>query len=282
MSPRAIVRRLVVAMLLAMAVYAGFVLYRGLGAIGAALATFRWSSFVLALSLVSGNYLLRFWKWEIYLARVGVVGVPKMHSLLTFLSGFVLTVTPGKVGEVFKSLVLFETKGVPMASTAPIVVAERLTDVIGVVVLVVVVGSTAFPGGGVWAAAGTGAVVLGLTLIASRTLSDRLIHLVGQAPGKLGTFAPRLRDAWENLRNLTTPGALFLPTLLSCGSWALEGGALYVILEGFGEKPAPQLALFSYATSTLAGALIPAGVATEEACPPPASVMRRCTCCRVA
>jgi uncharacterized protein (TIRG00374 family) len=250
------VRRLLVAMLLGVVLYAGFVFYRGIGTIGAALASFRWSAFALALGLVMVNYLLRFWRWEIYLARVGVRGIPKLDSFFTFFSGFVLTVTPGKVGEVFKSLVLAETHDVPASTTAPIVIAERLTDVIGVVVLVIV-GSTAFPGGRVWAIAGALAVVFGLFVIASRTVSERLIHLVGQAPGKVGALAPRVRDAWENLRNLTTPGALFLPTLLACCSWALEGSALYVILDGFGAPPTPQLALFAYATSILAGALIP-------------------------
>ena len=50
---------------------------------------------------------------------------------------------------------------------------------------------------------------------------------------------------------------MFFPTILACASWALEGSALYVILAGFGSPPTPQLALFAWATSILAGALIP-------------------------
>jgi len=33
------------------------------------------------------NYILRFLKWEYYLAKLDVRGVPKLDSLLTFLSG---------------------------------------------------------------------------------------------------------------------------------------------------------------------------------------------------
>ena len=91
-------------------------------------------------------------------------GVGRVDSLLTFLSGFVLTVTPGKVGEVFKSLVLFETHGVPVARTAPIVVAERVTDVIGVVVLIVL-GSLGFSGGLLWAGLGAAAVLVLLVVV---------------------------------------------------------------------------------------------------------------------
>ena len=54
-------------------------------------------------------------------AVLGVRGIPKWESLLIYLSGFVLTVTPGKVGEVFKSYVLHKRHLVPVVRTAPIV-----------------------------------------------------------------------------------------------------------------------------------------------------------------
>ena len=126
--------KIVAVMLVAVALYFGYAIWSGIDKVGADLARFRWSFFVAACGLAFGNYLVRFLKWEFYLGRLGIRGVPKWDSFLTFLSGFVLTVTPGKVGEVFKSLILFETYGVAMTKTAPIIVAERATDVIGIVV----------------------------------------------------------------------------------------------------------------------------------------------------
>jgi uncharacterized protein (TIRG00374 family) len=41
------------------------------------------------------------------------------------------------------------------------------------------------------------------------------------------------------------------------GAWSLECAALWVILRGLGERTALGLATFFYATSTLAGALVP-------------------------
>src|SRR5262249_12534140 len=155
-------------------VYAGFVFFRGYQKIADELSRFAWWTFAAALAMTFGNYCLRFLKWEFYLAVLGIRGVPKSDSFLTFLSGFVLTVTPGKVGEVFKSLVLFETHDVAMPKTAPIVVAERLTDLVGVVALVLV-GSVGFPGGLVWAAAGAGAVAVVLVIVASRAIPDAII-----------------------------------------------------------------------------------------------------------
>lgn len=251
-----LVRRLVVALLLMVVLYGAYVAYTGAEKIGAQLRTFSWGTFGLALGLVLGNYFLRFLKWEYYLGRLGIRGVPKVQSLLVFLSGFVLTVTPGKVGEVFKSYVLAETQGVPMPKTAPIVVAERLTDVIGVVVLVLV-GSTTFPGGRIWAIAGAAAVVVGLLVIGSEGLAKRVLAALAARGGKLAALAPRLAIAWESLRAMTTPRHLIVPAFLSVASWALEGVALHVILGGLGQSPPVTLSLFVYATSTLAGALIP-------------------------
>ena len=252
----ALIRRLVVALLLMVVIYGAYVAYSGAEAIGARLASFRWSTFAIALVLVFGNYFLRFLKWEYYLARLGVRGVPKLQSFLVFLSGFVLTVTPGKVGEVFKSYVLAETQGVPMPKTAPIVVAERLTDVIAIVVLVLI-GSSGFHGGLPWAIAGVVAVLVGLVLIGSESLAALIVGSLEKRPGKAALIAPRLAVAWQSLRTMTKPRALVLPTILSVASWALEGIALHVILGGLGADPSVKLSLFVYSTSTLAGALIP-------------------------
>lgn len=251
-----LVRRLLSAMLLGVLVYAGFALYGGIADIGERLARYSWTTFAIACGLALGNYVLRYFKWEYYLARLGVRGVPKLDSFLVFLSGFVLTVTPGKVGEVFKSFLLFEKHGVPIARTAPIVVAERLTDVIGIVALILL-GSAGFSGGLIWAIAGTVLVVLALAAIGSEKAVDISIRTIEKLPGRFRSLGPKLREAWESLRLLTTPRELVWPTLLSIVAWWLEGIALWIILRGFDEPVPMTLACFFYATATLAGALIP-------------------------
>jgi uncharacterized protein (TIRG00374 family) len=250
------IRRVLYVMLLGVAVYGAFAVWRGLGKVGASLAIFEWWAFGAACTLAFGNYVLRFLKWEIYLAQLGIKGVPKVDSFLTFLSGFVLTVTPGKVGEVFKSYVLFEIHEVPMAKTAPIVVAERVTDLIGVIVLIVL-GSLGFQGGLVWAGAGALVVTVLVSVIASRTLSMRIIALVERMPGKIGAIGPKLHQAYDSLATMLRPRNLIVPTILSIGAWSLECLSLWVILRGFGQSTSVALCSFFYATSTLAGALVP-------------------------
>ncbi|HWO08345.1 MAG TPA: lysylphosphatidylglycerol synthase domain-containing protein, partial [Polyangiaceae bacterium] len=123
-------RQLLFGLLLGVLLYGGVVAYTGMRQVQAVLGSFHWGAFAAALGLASANYVFRFAKWQFYLRRLGLGHVPPGDSLMVFLSGFVLTITPGKLGEVFKSAVLARTHQVPVERTAPIVVAERLTDVI--------------------------------------------------------------------------------------------------------------------------------------------------------
>ncbi len=249
-------RRILYAMLLGVVVYGAFAVWHGLGSLGAELGRFHWWAFAAACGLALANYGVRWLKWEFYLARLEIRGIRRIDSLLTFLSGFVLTVTPGKVGEVFKSVVLFETYGVPVARTAPIVIAERVTDVIGVVVLIAV-GSVGLSGGLIWAGLGAAAVLVLLVVVGSRRLSVGLIGRLEKLPGVFRRMGPKLHDAYESLATTVRPANLVVPAVLSVGAWSLECAALWVILRGLGENTSLGLATFFYATSTLAGALVP-------------------------
>lgn len=257
-------RRLLWGVLLGVFLYGGAVLYSGFQKIEAVMTDFRWSALAAAIGLASLNYCLRFGKWQYYLRRLGVTGVSTRDSALVFLSGFVLTVTPGKLGEVFKSAVLARTHGVPTERTAPIVVAERLTDVVAIV-LWVALGSAGFRGGVYWAGCGSAAVALGLGLILWQApMRWLLVRLEG---GRFAHLGPKLARAYESLRIVASPSALAWPVLLSVLGWGLEGVALHSLLSGFGQAPALSFSLFFYATATLAGALIPVpgGLGVTEA-----------------
>jgi uncharacterized protein (TIRG00374 family) len=236
--------------------YGLFAVYTGMHEIGASLASFRGSALALALSLACVNYVLRFGKWQYYLAQLEIRSIPVLDSFLVFLPGFVLTITPGKVGEVFKSAVLAKTHGVPLERTATIVVADRLTDVIGIVLLILVGGAT-FPAGLPWALSGVGAVAVGLVFILWQTPALWLCDKLEARGGKLGSAVPKLRHALAALRVLARPSALIVPTLLSICAWGCEGTALYVLLHGFGQAVPIALAIIVYSSATLAGALIP-------------------------
>jgi uncharacterized membrane protein YbhN (UPF0104 family) len=228
-------RRVLVVVLLAVALYGAFALLAGYREIGDSLEGYGWWSLALALALATANYGLRFAKWQYYLSLLDVRGVRRSDSLLVFLAGFTLTVTPGKVGEVLRSVLLQTTYGIPVARTAPIVVADRLTDAIGVIVL----------------------VVLGVGLILWRTPALALVRWFERRPNPLRKLARDVEAALQSLYTVASPRALLWPAVLAAVAWACEAVALYAVLYGFGTPVSMSLAVFFYSTAMLAGGIVP-------------------------
>ena len=244
--------------------YGAIALLGDVRALRLTLSTFAWWTFAAALALSLGNYFLRFFKWEFYLRLLGIRDVPLAESFCIYVAGFAMSVTPAKAGEVFKSALLHSARGYPIARTAPIVIADRLTDLISLIAMVAL-GGLLFPGGWIVALAATSLVVALMLFVLVRPLGEWVISLSERfAFGR--RIAPKVRDAYDSLRILASPKALLLPTAISVVAWALEALGLWVILIGLG-APAPlPLASFVYATSTLAGAvaMLPGGVGGAE------------------
>ncbi|HLZ08036.1 MAG TPA: lysylphosphatidylglycerol synthase domain-containing protein, partial [Chloroflexota bacterium] len=99
------------------------------------LAEFDWRLLPLILGLTLVNYLLRFVKWNYYLRVVGIRDVPIRQSALIFTAGLAMAITPGKVGELLKAYLLRYFRGIPIGTGAPIIIAERLTDGIAMLLL---------------------------------------------------------------------------------------------------------------------------------------------------
>ena len=86
------------------------------------------------LGLALLNYFLRYLRWCYYLSVLKVYPSTTLN-LLVFLSGFSMSVTPGKSGELVKCYLLSNRLGVPVSRSAPVVVMERLVDVISIIIL---------------------------------------------------------------------------------------------------------------------------------------------------
>ncbi len=257
-------RGVIVTIVLAVLVFAALSVASDLGALGASLARFRVTALLSALSLVVGNYVLRFVRWQYYLRHLSI-HVTTPLSALVFLSGFLMSVTPGKMGEVFKSVLLHEYRGIGVARTASIVVAERLMDLVALVLLVAI-SSIGFPHGGAITAIGA-LLVVGIVLFATvRPLSLWCFDQM-ETVSMLASVVPKLREAYEALYVLLRPLPFLAGSGLALAGWALECAATYQIVHGFADTHTSLAgAAFSYATGTLAGALalLPGGLGVAE------------------
>ena len=249
--------------LLAAAVFAGLLAYGDLRHIGELLAADPVAAaraVGAAAGLALANYGLRFLRWHLYLRALGIEAPLRAVSLPVFLAGLALSITPGKAGELLKSLWLRRLAGVPAASSAPAVVMERLTDVVSVALLGLT-GLLLLPTPFLLIAAGLLAAGIGAGWLAASRFGSALLRLPG-----LRRWADPLAQSQEGLRTLMRPRMLAMAIGLGFLAWAAEGLALWVIIVGIGGRVDPMAALPISAAAALAGAVtaLPGGLVGFE------------------
>lgn len=250
--------------LLVLAVLAAWADVRG---VGAALARFPLSVAALACALSFANYALRFVRWQRYLRVLGIA-IPAGTSYLISLAGLAFTVSPGKLGEAWKSWLVKRVHGAPVRVTAPIVLAERFTDLLAFLVLIALggLGTSQEHAWIFWSVlAGCGAL---LAFAVSARLQELALSVAARLP-LVARAVPHARASLESVRALLAPRKLALPTLLATAGWGLECLGFWLVADAF----APGAVTFAFATytfalSAVAGAvliLFPGGLGPTEA-----------------
>ncbi|HEY7269135.1 MAG TPA: lysylphosphatidylglycerol synthase transmembrane domain-containing protein [Dehalococcoidia bacterium] len=259
--------RLMLSLVLGALVFVGLSAYADFSDVVHSLGKFRWEYLPLVLALTSMNYVLRFFKWQFYLGTIGVEDFPRTDSALTYLSGLGMAITPGKVGEWLKCYLLRELHGTQFSRSAPIVIAERLTDMLGLVILGAA-GLAVFHDS--WPAfvvviVGCAALVI---IARNQPLSYWILHRLERLP-VISRFAHHAEDFYASSYVLLSPVALVSMTLLSVVSWGFEVLGFFVVLLGMGLHANGDLLLkasFIMPTATLASAILltPGGLGVAE------------------
>lgn len=248
------------------AIYLGFSIWAGARSVGEALGTFNWWAALGGLALAAANYLVRFVRWHYYLRVLGLTAVPAGESFLVFLGGFALTITPGKLGEAVKAFLLRESRGIPVARTAPIVIAERFSDLVGLLLLAGV-GVFTFDVDRRFLAAGAALIGIGFLVVSVESIAKLAIRIAGRVPG-VRAFAHKLDEFYRSTATLLRPLPLLIAVVLSVISWFFECVAFWLVVGGFkGAHVDIKAAVFIYAAMTVAGALsfLPGGLGVTEA-----------------
>ncbi len=260
--------RLLISMLLGILVFAGLLAYGDFRRVVTHLEEFRWELLPLVLLVTFGNYVLRFVKWQYYLKQIGVAGLSKIDSFLIYFSGLGMTVTPGKVGEWLKSYLLREVHGTPVTKSAPILLAERLTDAVGLMIIacagVVVFGRNTWPIVVIVVAVAVAAIAISR----HRPASYGILSLLAKVP-VVRRLEPHFEEFYESTYVLMNPSGIALMTGLSVASWFFEVLAFYLTLIGLGEAASFDTlfkAAFILPIATLAAAFLatPGGLGVAE------------------
>ena len=259
--------KLLLSLAFGMAVILALGIYADLPRLAQTLAGFNWLLVPVILGLTLVNYTLRFVKWQYFLRTLAIPEMPTRQSLLIFVSGFSMVVTPGKVGEWLKSILLKQATGVPFSASAPIIIAERLSD--GLAMALLASAALIVYGYG-WQTLGT-AALLGLAVVVLsqyRPLAQRVIALASRLP-LVAQRVQQVETFYESAKQLLHWRSLGVAIGLGVVSWAAEGVAFYLVLVALGIAASATLLLQAVSilsAATIAGAIsmLPGGLAVAE------------------
>jgi glycosyltransferase 2 family protein len=244
-------------------IFLALTVYADYEKLGQAFASFNWLFLPVVILCATTNFALRYLKWDYYTLKLGIRPDPK-KNVLFFFAAFTMAVTPGKFGEVIKSYLLKQENQTPISKSAPVILAERLTDFIGLIALLLA-GAFVFQQSRFAVLIIAAVFTIVTVLLSWRKGSLAVIGLLTHLP-IIKNYVHHARTAYESIYILLRPGTLTVAVLISIVSWFFECLGFWIILHVF-EVPIPMLqATFIYAFSTIIGAvsMLPGGLGTTE------------------
>lgn len=219
----------------------------------------------IAMAIAFASYLFRFFRWHWLLSRIGH-SLPPGISFLSYLSGFSLTASPGKIGELLR-IRYFSRLGVRHQDVISVFVFERAFDLITVLAISML------------AAIQLGAFTLITTFV---LLAITTVILFARHPSWLGYIAIRLRalrfrklsklvktlrdglhgiHQWANLPDIS------ISFILGLIAWLSASYAFVWLISNLNVELPFLSAIAIYPIAMLIGAasMLPGGVGSTEA-----------------
>ena len=241
--------------------------------------------FVPVFLLKCVNWLLRYIEWRYFLGVIGVRTVRGLRerpqpnpeqpiirerdSAVLWMAGLTLSISPGKLAEVLKALVLKNLSGMDFSRGAPVIFLERLVDGLAVIPLTTIamlaVGSrleTEDVSLGYVRAVLLGvtlALVVGSLLVQIKPLAYWFLDLIRDWP-LLRRIQEPLRKLYESGYDLIKLRHLIPTTLIGVAAYTTDCIGFYLLLHGLGIEGG--WTLFGQATFILGFSVIVASLST--------------------
>ena len=228
------------------------------------ISNFKINYLPLILLLVSVSWIPVIIKWH-FLLKNCQIEIPLAKSVAVFLSGMFFDITPGQIGALMKSQILKTRSNIPRTKTAPIVLVEKVYDLIGAIVASII-----------------GIIILGihhhLIIIGILVLSTIFFFMYYRPASELffkriiktKFFSKRVDNISEFnkiIQKSTNPKVATICILLAVTYWFIISIAVYYTLIAFDINILDYLEVLAiYTTSILLGAisLIPGGIGIAE------------------
>ena len=236
--------------------------------LGNLLGSLHWPSLILLLLLAVVNHGLRYWRWEILLKRVASGSFKRSTAVLLFSAGSLLIFTPARVGEAAKSVYARDFFGIPMAISLPVLIAERLTDVVVMALLATLGLLWLGEPLNLWLAG----IILGVILIVIMIRRPLLAWAARWNMNRLRASSgleQMLSLAGTSQHRLLSPDALGISLALGASAWMIEVVIYFVSLLAVGVPVGSHLfalALAVFPLASLGGSVsfLPGGLGVTE------------------
>lgn len=228
------------------------------------LHNFKTDFLPIILLLTPLSWLVLFVRWKLLLKKSNII-LPNNKNFELYLSGFALSVTPGKIGELLKSQIYKEILGVPRRITIPLIIIERLYNLVGLV-LVLIVGISFFEISLFIIIILIIFTTLIFILISNKKFYYKFVALFGKIKFT-ANYSKYLLESYDVIKGGTRGIIVLYASGLSMIFWFIHCMIAYFIFLSFGIDFLNFLNVISiYATSILFGAVsfLPEGIGIME------------------
>ena len=256
--------RLILVLVAVIGIYAIFLFISDYNIISEKISNFKINYLPLILFFVSASWIPLIIKWH-FLLKNSEVDVPLTKSIAIFFSGVAFEITPGQIGALIKSQILKTSYNIPRTKTVPIVIVEKVYDLIGAILASVI-----------------GIIILGMEIyliaIAISVLAFIFFFMYHKPASELffnritklkffSKYIENISGFYETVQKSTNVRAATICILLALAYWFMVSAAAYYTLISFDVNIVDYLKVLAiYSTSTLLGAIsfIPAGIGITE------------------
>lgn len=175
-----------------------------------------------------------------------------------------MSASPGKMGEVLKSFLLKEISNESISKTAPIILAERITDFLSLTFITIIVGMY-FNYTGMIAYVVLVFFLIVIIFISNRKLAESTIAFFSKI-SFVKKHSERIITLYESSYLLIKPKPLIYMFVISVFSWSFECLGFYLILMNFDPHINLLWPVFVFSLSIIVGAIsmLPGGLGVTE------------------
>lgn len=248
-------------LLFAVVVYLIMGTYANFGKLIQSLASFRLEYVGFLILFTTIGYFIRYFKWSLFLRKVGV-HLTLREDLFVFFSGLSMIITPGKIGELWKSWLIRDISGDEVSKTIPAVIMDRVTDVVSLIFLSLI-GIFSYRQGMYL----IGFLVIIIVMFYLAIRSERISGwILSKMEHRMMKYHLDLTVMHDSLKKTMEPRIFLSLTLLNSLAWFCECLGLYFVVLGFGETLSVPASTFIFSFASLAGgvSMIPGGIGLAE------------------